>query len=247
MAPGPIKQRISLDSSDEDEDVGLEQPDSDEREPEHNLVIIVYHKIANNNWAALTALLVGWGIRASMVKVLLMINNSKSDVNIWVSMLYLLFQRPLFVMGAGISILPFLLKTPVFKPITQLMASTLWYPLARLSYGAYLSHGIFMLFRAYNTEKGVFACEFDAFLFFFAYLTFAFVFSLIITVMVEMPCLRLVDTFIKRSKGSFKDSISASFRSFTSESSSVGEKDLLIDRDGEPYDLAQDKPLKFEE
>ena len=126
------------------------------------------------------------------------------------------------------------------------MASSVWYPLARLTYGAYLSHGIFMLFRAYNTEKGVFACEFDAFLFFFAYLTFAFVFSLIITVLVEMPCLKLIESFIVRSKGSFKDSLSASFRSFTSDNKQ-DTKDLLMERDVEPIDLVQDKPIKFEE
>lgn len=81
-----------------------------------------------------------------------------------------------------------------------MMASHIWYPLSRLTYGAYLSHGIFMLFRAYNTEHGEFACEFDAFLFFFAYLTFAFVFSFIITVMIEMPSLRFLQVFVIRSK-----------------------------------------------
>ena len=104
-----------------------------------------------------------------------------------------------------------------------------------------------MLFRAYNTEKGVFACEFDAFLFFFAYLTFAFVFSLLITVLVEMPCLKLIESFIVRSKGSFKDSLSASFRSFTKDDLQDS-KDLLMERDDvEPLDLVQDKPIKFEE
>lgn len=87
-----------------------------------------------------------------------------------------------------------------------MMSSAFWYPLARLSYGAYLSHGVFMLFKAYNTEKGVFASEFDAFLFFFAFLTFAFLFSLMITVLVEMPCLRLLDTFVYKSPTSISDS-----------------------------------------
>lgn len=96
-----------------------------------------------------------------------------------------------------------------------MMASSIWYPLARLSYGAYLSHAIFMLFRSYNSEKGVFACEFDAFLFFFAYLTFAFVFSFIITLTVEMPCLKLFETFIARSKRSFTDRAYDHLRSFT--------------------------------
>jgi hypothetical protein len=55
-----------------------------------------------------------------------------------------------------------MLKTPVLRPITEMMASSMWFPLARLTYGAYLSHGIFMIFRSYNVEKGVFASEFDA-------------------------------------------------------------------------------------
>lgn len=199
-----------------------------EREAESNFVIILYDKIAKSNWTAITALIVGWGIRAMMVKILLLINNSSGDVSVWVSMLYLLLQRPLFVMGSGISIMPFLLRTPILIPISQMMASAVWYPLARLTYGAYLSHGIFMLFRSYNSEKGVFACEFDAFLFFFAYLAFAFSFSLIITVAIEQPCLRVIETFLVRSKRSFSNSLSVSFRNFTCEDD---KKDLLIEED----------------
>lgn len=115
------------------------------------------------------------------------------------------------------SIIPFMLKTPVLRPITEMMASSMWFPLARLTYGAYLSHGIFMIFRSYNVEKGVFASEFDAFLFFFAYLTFAFAFSLIITVVIDRPIQRIIETFVVRSKGSFSNTISASFKSFNSD------------------------------
>lgn len=88
--------------------------------------------------------------------------------------------------------IPFMLRTPVLRPMTQMMSSAIWFPLARLTYGAYLSHGIFMLFRNYNVENGVFASEFDAFLFFFAYLTFAFAFSLIITVVIDRPIQRVI-------------------------------------------------------
>ncbi len=88
------------------------------------------------------------------------------------------------------------------------LASSVWFPLARLTYGAYLSHGIFMLYRGYNSEKGVYASEFDAFLFFFAYLTFAFVFSFFITVFIEMPCHKLIQTYFTRSKGNLTDRVS---------------------------------------
>ena len=68
--------------------------------------------------------------------------------------------------------------------------------MARLSYGAYLSHCIFMLFRIYNVERGVWASEFDTFLFFFAYLTLAYSFSLIATVLFEIPCHKLCKEFL---------------------------------------------------
>ena len=76
-----------------------------------------------------------------------------------------------------------------------------------------------MLYRGYNTEKGVWASESDAFLFFFAYLTFAFIFSLIMTLIIEIPCRRVYSEFILRLRGSIQDRVSASFRSLKSSES----------------------------
>ena len=45
-------------------------------------------------------------------------------------------------------------------------------------------------------ERGMWACEIDAFFLFMAYLSFAYLFSFVITVMVEMPCHNLYQTFI---------------------------------------------------
>jgi hypothetical protein len=53
-----------------------------------------------------------------------------------------------------------------------------------------------MLFRIYNVERGVWACEFDTFLFFFAYITLAYFFSLVATVLVEIPCHKLCREFL---------------------------------------------------
>lgn len=86
--------------------------------------------------------------------------------------------------------------------MTQFMASSFWYPLARLTYGAYLSHSIFMLYRGYNTEKGIWASEADAVLFFIAYVIISFTFSLIMTLLIEIPCRRIYDEFILRLRGS---------------------------------------------
>ena len=81
-------------------------------------------------------------------------------------------------------------------PITASLEHSFWYPLARLSYGAYLSAGIFMLYHMYDKERGLWASEMDSFFLFMAYLSFAYLFSFLITIMVEKPCHNLFDTFI---------------------------------------------------
>jgi len=96
--------------------------------------------------------------------------------------------------------MPFVLHNPSFQPMIDVLEHSFWYPFARLSYGAYLSHCVFMLFRAYNAERGTWACQLDAFLFFFAYLTFSYLFSFLVTVMIEIPCHNLYNEFYLKTK-----------------------------------------------
>ena len=100
------------------------------------------------------------------------------------------------MIAAGLGFTPILLRNPFTYPLTAFMEHQFWIPLARLSYGAYLSAGIFMLFRTYNMERGLWACELDCFFLFMAYLSFAYLFSFMITVIVELPCHNLYQTFI---------------------------------------------------
>ena len=98
------------------------------------------------------------------------------------------------------------MKSPAVLPITALLSHSFWYPFARLSYGAYLTHSIFMLFREYNSERGTWASQFEAVLLFCAYLSFAYLFSLIITLTIETPCHRIYKEFIKNEKSVQNDS-----------------------------------------
>lgn len=100
------------------------------------------------------------------------------------------------MIAGGLGFAPIMLRNRFTYPITAFLEHSFWFPLARLSYGAYLSAGIFMLFRTFNMERGLWACEIDAFFMFMAYLSFAYLFSLVITVMVEKPCHNMFNTFI---------------------------------------------------
>ena len=87
--------------------------------------------------------------------------------------------------------MPFMLPNPAFKPMTNLLSAQFWVPLSRLTYGVYLCHPMFMLFFHYNSERGAWGNQLDTLFYFIAYLTFSFGISLLITITVEYPCLRI--------------------------------------------------------
>lgn len=98
-----------------------------------------------------------------------------------------MLSRPVFIIGFSMIIFPILVGNPVVKPMRSFLSHEFWVPLSRLSYGAFLCHGIFMQFREYNTERGQWACAFDAILFFLAYLTFSFIFSFFMAISFDLP------------------------------------------------------------
>lgn len=53
-----------------------------------------------------------------------------------------------------------------------------------------------MIYRTFNMERGLWACELDSFFLFMAYLSFAFLFSFLITVFVELPCCNMYTEFV---------------------------------------------------
>lgn len=156
----------------------------------------LFNRLSINKMGAIFVLLGAIVVKMVLVAIVVKVNAEPIDSLLFANMVFLMFQRPLFVIAAALGFSPILLRNPFTYPITAFLEHSFWYPLARLSYGAYLSAGIFMLFRTLNMERGMWACELDAFFLFMAYLSFAYLFSFIITILVEMPCHNLYQTFI---------------------------------------------------
>lgn len=131
-----------------------------------------------------------------LVYLLARINSSPQDVHLALSLFFLMFQRPVFCCAIALAIMPFVLRNSLVMPISNLLSHNFWFMFARLTYGAYLSNQIFMMFRVFNSERGIWACEIDAFLYFLAYFTLSFVFSFIVTLTVEMPVVNAYKIFI---------------------------------------------------
>jgi peptidoglycan/LPS O-acetylase OafA/YrhL len=109
--------------------------------------------------------------------------------------IYLLLHRPIFITGFIMWFLPILVNSDITRPLRNFLGHNFWIPFSRLSFGAYLSHGVFIQFREFNVERGQWACNFDAVLMYLAYLTFAFIFSLGLNFCVEMPINQIWEDF----------------------------------------------------
>ena len=143
----------------------------------------------------------GFLMMLSMVILMQIINNAPNQQSDVVNFLYLTLSRPIFIIGFSMNTFPLIIGAKACKPILRFLNHPFWVPVSRLTYGAYLSHGIFMVFREYNTERGEWASSFDAFLFFFAYVTFSFAFSLVMNILLDLPCNSLIHEFSSK-KGS---------------------------------------------
>jgi hypothetical protein len=142
----------------------------------------------------------GYAIMAMMCAILQSINNSPNEVNGFGNMFYLLIHRPLFIAGFTMTVFPILVATrgsPI-RLAKDFLSHSFWTPFSRLTYGALLSHGIWMQFREFNTERGTWGSAFDAFLFFLAYLTFSFLFSFVTALLCEFPFAAMWQDFVQK-------------------------------------------------
>lgn len=201
----------------------------------------ILQQLHTNQWAAVMAIggsLITTGL---LVYLLTKINSSPDDTAFVFQLFFLLLQRPLFCGATALAIMPFVLYNPLVVPVSNFLAHSFWYPFARLSYGAYLSHCVFMMYRLFNAERGIWACEFDAFMYFLAYLTLSFIFSLLVTLFVEMPVLNCYKVFVLGQKVHIEHLYDSPVTNRKIPKPDIGRKyDLLISKDSNSNSTGSD-------
>ena len=124
---------------------------------------------------------------ALMLEFHKIINNHPEGVSFVWSLIYLLISRPFYICGFSLIILPIILGNISTRPIRRILAHEYWVPQSRLVYGVFLSNSIFMQFKIYNSEHGIWVQQFDAFLLYMAFLTFSFLFSFLTYLIIDGP------------------------------------------------------------
>lgn len=135
-------------------------------------------------------------MKYSMIQFLTGLNNEPEGWHPFLQYLYLMFNRPIFTTATALAIMPFLLFNPYLFPMRLFLQHNFWFLPARLSYGAYLFAGTFMLYRNFDAERGTWASQFDCYMFWLAYTSFAFFISFLLTVVIELPCHNLYREFV---------------------------------------------------
>ena len=112
--------------------------------------------------------------------------------------LFLLVARPVYCLGLTMFMLPLIVRNALFAPLREFMAHPGFAPYARLTYGVFLSHTIFIQFDTFNLETGFWAQSLINMC--FAYLAISFLFSLVTYLFIEAPWSNLLNDFIREKK-----------------------------------------------
>jgi peptidoglycan/LPS O-acetylase OafA/YrhL len=137
------------------------------------------------------ATVVGFCLTFLVVLFFQMINKSKNVDGAW-DTLFIIWSRPIFTIGVILIVYPCILGYGAFKNFTT---HAFWLPFSRLTYGVFLCHSTFIIFREYNTDRGQWGSYFDTWLFFLAYTLLSYLFSLFTFLLVEAPFAKIEADF----------------------------------------------------
>ena len=153
--------------------------------------------LKENKNSAILCIVLGFAIQFLILIFDHIINNHPNGVPLAVNLLYLITSRPAYIIGFSLISMPILIGNPITQPLHSLLSHRYWAPHARLIFGVYLSNDIFMQYRIFNLEDGIWAESWDTFLLFAAFLLGSFIFSFITYIFIEAPFANLLTEFLK--------------------------------------------------
>lgn len=86
-----------------------------------NLLIAILNRLSVNKMGAIFVLIVAILIKMVLVGIVTAINDKPLDAMPFANMIFLMFQRPLFVIAGGLGFSPILLRNPFTYPLTAFL------------------------------------------------------------------------------------------------------------------------------
>merc|ERR1712060_13832 len=111
-----------------------------------NVLVATFKILDKSAVGAVLAVVASFLVKFMLVSIVTYINKGEEILHPFANMLFLLFQRPLFVLFGGFAAMPFILSNNTLYPMKMFLGNNIFFALSRLTYGAYLCGGVFMLF-----------------------------------------------------------------------------------------------------
>jgi hypothetical protein len=143
----------------------------------------------------IVVMILGFMLKLMMILFHRWININPYSLGEGWSIVYLLFCRPVYIIGTSLILLPIVIQNNSTKPLRKFLAHSYWVPQSRLCYGVFLCNSMFMQYRIYDMERGLWVQIFDTNLLYFAIFTYSICFSLITYLFVEGPMAKLISVF----------------------------------------------------
>eukprot|EP00347_Sterkiella_histriomuscorum_P020301 403338330 len=208
-------------------------------DPKSQFLARLFKVLQTSRIKAIICTVIGSIIGLLMIIIMQVINNAPNNGSLAANLFYLLLSRPLFILGFSTFAMPLILGNPSFKTLKNFLSHSFWIPFSRLTYGAFLTHGIFMQFREYNSERGQWACAYDAILFFIAYVSFSYLFAFLMALVVELPIASIYKEFTMTKQQKISQNVEESYYNQTNdEESRIRSK---IDRESSKNSLKKEK------
>lgn len=150
--------------------------------------------IYNSRLVRVIMYVVGTIFVLGMIFIFYPINNHPKDFSEFFNVMFLTFSRALFTVGITLILLPGLMGR--CWAVRTFLSLDIFTPLARLTFGAYLVHPIFMQFDALNAVTGDYLTINGGIIRYICWLVVSFVVSMLFTLLVETPFMILEKEFL---------------------------------------------------
>jgi len=138
--------------------------------------------------------LVGMFIMVFLIFSFYSINNYPDDYGLAFNVFYLTFSWQIFILGMNMFLMPILMgHGEIYR---KFLAMDVFTPLAWITFGAYMTHPIFIMFNSLNVQRGTWGTVQENIVLFLAFLLSCYAASFVITIIVETPAMNLESWYL---------------------------------------------------
>ena len=151
-------------------------------------------KWIDNPYIKYTLIVIGIAITYVCVALQYVFDHYWRDIKVWHNVVYIIVSRPLFVIGLLMVIYPAMLGRE--KNLFAILGAPFWNSLAKLTYGAYLFHVIFVISEKSGEYHSTYYTIMRVFFFATHIWILSYLFSLVLSLFIELPISQLEKAFL---------------------------------------------------